>query len=74
MDRQTLRDCFHRYNAEGIAGLCERARSGRPPQLSQAQLGELARLLEACRKAWNDLIARPERLASITRRNWAKVS
>ena len=24
MDRQTLRDWVHRYNAEGIAGLCNR--------------------------------------------------
>lgn len=47
MDRQTLRDWVHRYNAEGITGLCDRARSGRPPQLSPAQLGELARLVEA---------------------------
>ncbi len=47
MDRQTLRDWVHRYNAEGIAGLCDRPRSGRPPQLSPEQLGELARLVEA---------------------------
>ncbi len=31
-------------------------------------------ILDACCKAWNDLIAMPDRLASITRRNWAKVS
>ena len=24
MDRQTLRDWVHRYNAEGLAGLCDR--------------------------------------------------
>ncbi len=30
MDRQTLRDWVHRYNAEGVEGLCDRARSGRP--------------------------------------------
>ncbi len=41
MDRQTLRDWVHRYNAEGIEGLCDRARSGRPPRLSKARLGEL---------------------------------
>ncbi len=29
-DRQTLRDWVHRYNAEGVEGLCDRARSGRP--------------------------------------------
>ncbi len=47
MDRQTLPDWVHRYNAEGVDGLCDRARSGRPPQLSEAQLGELAGLVEA---------------------------
>ena len=47
MDRQTLRDWVHRYNAEGIEGLCDRPRSGRPPRLSEAQLAELAGLVEA---------------------------
>ncbi len=47
MDRQTLRDWVHRYNAEGVEGLCDRARSGRPARLSEARLGELARLVEA---------------------------
>ena len=47
MDRQTLPDWVHRYNAEGVDGLCDRVRSGRPPQLSKAQLGELAGLVEA---------------------------
>ncbi len=47
MNRQTLRDWVHRYNAQGVEGLCDRARSGRPPRLSEAQLGELARLVEA---------------------------
>ena len=31
-------------------------------------------IVDACCKAWNDLIAKPHRLASITQRNWAKVS
>jgi len=30
MDRQTLRDWVHRYNAEGLAGLLDRQRSGDP--------------------------------------------
>jgi transposase len=47
MDRQTLRDWVIRYNAEGVVGLCDRRRPGRPPQLSEAQLAELARLVEA---------------------------
>lgn len=47
MDRQTLRDWVIRYNAEGVAGLRDRPRPGRPRQLNQAQLAELARLVEA---------------------------
>ncbi len=46
MDRQTLRDWVHRYNAEGLDGLCDRPRSGRPPRLSEADLAELAELVE----------------------------
>lgn len=42
MDRQTLRDWVHRYNAEGIAGLATSRRSpGRPPFLSPGQMAEL---------------------------------
>ena len=41
MERQTLRDWVHRYNAEGVEGLCDRARSGRPPRLSEAQPGRV---------------------------------
>ena len=40
MDRQTLRDWVHRYNAQGVEGLCDR-------RLSEAQLAELASLVEA---------------------------
>ena len=36
MDRQTLRDWVHRYNAEGLAGLRDRPRSGRKPRLIPA--------------------------------------
>ncbi len=38
MDRQTLRDWVHRYNAEGIAGLCNRPAPGRKPKLSEGQM------------------------------------
>src|SRR5262245_66140094 len=31
MDRQTLRDWVIRYNAHGVAGLCDRWSGGRPP-------------------------------------------
>src|SRR5258705_4427083 len=42
MDRQTLRDWVHRYNAEGLAGLCERGHPGRPPRLTIDQKTETA--------------------------------
>src|ERR687889_1003011 len=42
MDRQTLRDWVHRYNAEGLAGLRDRPRSGRKPRLTAEQRAELA--------------------------------
>ena len=41
MDRQTLRDWVHRYNAEGIAGLCNRPLPGRAPKLSEGQMAAL---------------------------------
>jgi transposase len=41
MDRQTLRDWVHRYNAAGIAGLISSHGPGKPPSLSGAQMAEL---------------------------------
>jgi transposase len=46
MDRQTLRDWVHRYNAEGIAGLSNRRAPGPAPRLSAAQKAELAHWVE----------------------------
>jgi transposase len=45
MDRQTLRDWVHRYNADGVAGLRSRWGPGRPPALSEAQMAELRSLV-----------------------------
>ena len=43
MDRQTLRDWVHRYNAEGLAGLSDRPHAGGPkPLLSSHQLEQVA--------------------------------
>ena len=47
MDRQTLRDWVHRYNAEGLPGLYDRKRPGPRPKLTTEQRDELARLVEA---------------------------
>jgi transposase len=41
MDRQTLRDWVIRYNAEGVTGLRDRPRSGRPPRLSAGEQAAL---------------------------------
>ena len=46
MDRQTLRDWVHRYNAQGVDGLLDRPRSGRKPLLRQDQLAELDIVVE----------------------------
>src|SRR5918998_1649738 len=46
MDRQTLRDWVHRYNAEGLAGLSNRRAPGPTPRLSDGQEAELARWVE----------------------------
>lgn len=47
MDRQTLRDWVHRYNAEGLAGLTNRRGTGRPRRLTPEQMTELAGWVEA---------------------------
>ena len=47
MDRQTLRDWVHRYNAEGLAGLANRRAPARPRQLAPEQMAELAAWVEA---------------------------
>ena len=45
MQRQTLRDWVHRYNAEGIEGLKSRKCPGAAPRLTQAQKAELKALV-----------------------------
>lgn len=45
MDRQTLRDWVHRYNAEGLEGLSDRRSAGPKPRLSPEQKAELARMV-----------------------------
>ena len=46
MDRQTLRDWVHRYNAEGLAGLHERPRPGPRPRLTPEQLKKFEQVVE----------------------------
>ena len=42
MERQALRDAVVRYNTEGLAGLHDRPKPGRPPRLSEAEQAALA--------------------------------
>ena len=47
MDRQTLRDWVHRFNASGPEGLIDNWTAGPKSRLSEAQLAEVAQLVEA---------------------------
>jgi transposase len=47
MDRQTLRDWVHRYNAEGLGGLSDRLHPGPQPRLSAEQMKELEAIVLA---------------------------
>ena len=45
MDRQTLCDWVHRYNAAGVAGLASRVAPGPTPRLDETQMAELEALV-----------------------------
>jgi transposase len=47
MDRQTLRDWVHRYNAAGLEGLASRVPPGSLPKLTPAQMAELREVVVA---------------------------
>jgi putative transposase len=47
LDRQTLRDWVHRYNAEGVGGLANRVGGGARPRLTPDQMAQLAAWVEA---------------------------
>lgn len=46
MDRQTLRDWVHRFNAEGPEGLRDVRSKGHPPRLTLTHLPALAQIVE----------------------------
>src|SRR3954466_15660025 len=46
MDRQTLRDWLHRYNAEGLAGLRDRRRPGPRPRLTPEKAARVEDVVE----------------------------
>jgi transposase len=47
MDRQTLRDWVHRFNASGPEGLIDSRTEGPKPRLSGEQLAQFAKIVEA---------------------------
>jgi transposase len=47
MDRQTLRDWVHRFNASGPEGLIDNWTAGPKPRLSEEQQAQLAQIVEA---------------------------
>jgi transposase len=58
MDRQTLRDWVHRYNAAGLAGLFDRPHRGRPPRLTAAQQAQVAQWVREGPKLAEDGVVR----------------
>ena len=63
MDRQTLRDWVHRYNAEGVAGLSDRAhRGGAQPRLLAEQQKQVADWVRAGPQVEKDGVVRWRRV------------
>jgi transposase len=62
MDRQTLRDWVHRFNAAGPDGLIDNWTGGPKPHLSAEQLAEFASIVEAGPDREKDGIVRSRRV------------
>ena len=62
MDRQTLRDWAHRYNAEGLAGLLNRRSAGPSPLLNPDQKAALAQMVREGPDLGADGVARWRRV------------
>ena len=58
MDRQTLRDWVHRFNAQGVEGLINIKQSGRPSKLSPAQMVVLCQMVKDGPDAVKDGVVR----------------
>lgn len=58
MDRQTLRDWVHRYNAEGLPGLENKTSPGRPSKLTAEQEAALKLMVETGPEAGVDKVVR----------------
>ena len=62
MDRQTLRDWVHRFNAAGPKGLIDNLTEGPKPRLSAEQLAQLAQIVEAGPNRERDGVVRWRRI------------
>jgi transposase len=62
MDRQTLRDWVHRYNAEGLPGLSNRRPPGTVPKLTAEQSAAVAEWVRAGPKLAEDKVIRWRRI------------
>jgi transposase len=62
MDRQTLRDWVHHFNASGPEGLLDNWTEGPKPRLSSAQMAEVARIVEAGPERAKDSVVRWRRV------------
>ncbi len=62
MDRQTLRDWVHRFNADGVDGLIDRKAPGAPCKLTAEQRAELAGLIETGPDSKTDGVVRWRRV------------
>ena len=62
MDRQTLRDWVHRFNAAGPDGLIDNWTEGPKPRLSAEQLAEFAQIVEAGPDRQRDGVVRWRRI------------
>ena len=58
MDRQTLRDWVHAFNARGPGGLVNSKSPGAKPKLSPAQRAEVARIVEVGPERETDVVVR----------------
>ena len=62
MDRQTLRDWVHRFNASGPDGLLDNWTEGPKPRLSAEQVAEFAQIVEAGPEREKDGVVRWRRV------------
>lgn len=71
MDRQTLWDWVHRYNAEGLEGLSDRRSPGPTLRLSPAQKAELAQIVRKGPDPATDGVVRWRRACTCSNPAWS---